>query len=67
MDFSSAKAEKYSPLLKLDTLDKVPEKLKTIRHVVVVAENDPNEFKRQTQVYAEVVIYILNFHSTRFH
>lgn len=50
----SATAEKFSPIHNLEKLNRNLKYLKHIQQLVVVAENDPNEFKRQSHEYAQV-------------
>lgn len=57
----SETAEKNSPILNLDTLKRNVEYLKHVKHVVVAAENDPSEFKRQSQEYATVSVQFIKY------
>merc|ERR1712071_448986 len=50
----SEKAKQMSPMFNLDLLKQSP-KLKTIRHLVVVGENDSAEFKRQSKTYSQAL------------
>ena len=57
----SATAEKFSPLHNLEKLKRNAEYLKHIQQLIVVAENDPNEFRRQSSEYAQVSKSFMTF------
>jgi len=54
LKLDSEKAKQMSPMFNLDLLKQSP-KLKTIRHLVVVGENDSAEFKRQSKTYSQAL------------